>query len=151
MTIGEKIKQLRKNKKLTQKALAKESGIAEITIRQYEAGMYSPKMEQLKKLCQALQVPIGELLTDGQLDMRRLDVANRGLQSILESVYDTVDFDWHKTVDSDGVPEYDGDFTVTLSKQGQHDIQLTKKDWEALFLLVCGSIPGHIKLIEDRS
>ena len=50
MTIGKKIKELRKQKKLTQKRLSKLTGIAEITIRQYEADKYNPKWKTCKKL-----------------------------------------------------------------------------------------------------
>ena len=40
MTVGQKIKMLRKEKGITQKELAEITRIAEITIRQYEAGKY---------------------------------------------------------------------------------------------------------------
>lgn len=62
MTIGKKIKELRKQKKLTQKRLSKLTGIAEITIRQYEADKYNPKMENLQKIANALSVSIVELI-----------------------------------------------------------------------------------------
>ena len=64
MTIGKKIKELRKQKKLTQKRLSKLTGIAEITIRQYEADKYNPKMENLQKIANALSVSIVELIPE---------------------------------------------------------------------------------------
>ena len=56
MSIGKNIKAIRKEKGLTQKKLAELSGIAEITIRQYEAEKYRPKVEAVKKLAVALEV-----------------------------------------------------------------------------------------------
>ena len=65
MTVGQKIKMLRKEKGITQKELAEITRIAEITIRQYEAGKYIPKTKNLTKIAHALDSTIGELLVDG--------------------------------------------------------------------------------------
>ena len=62
MTIGEKIKALRKERGWTQKALALISGIAEITIRNYEAGKYKPKLDKLEMLSKAFSITVTELL-----------------------------------------------------------------------------------------
>lgn len=62
MTIGEKIKTLRKERGWTQKALALISGIAEITIRNYEAGKYKPKLDKLEMLSKAFSITVTELL-----------------------------------------------------------------------------------------
>ena len=137
MQIGSKISQERKRKGFTQKQLGKLCDIAEPTIRKYESDRLNPKYETIAKIAAALNVPISEFLTDEQLDARKMDVAHRGLIALLESVYDTVIVDWHYTV-SDGEPEYDGDFTVTLTHGGNSDICLTKKEWESLFALVSG-------------
>ena len=44
MSIGENIKNIRMQKGLTQKQLAEKSGVAEITIRQYESDKREPKI-----------------------------------------------------------------------------------------------------------
>ena len=62
MSIAENIKHLRKQKQMTQKNLAEKSGLAEITIRQYESGKYVPKMESVYKLRKALDCNIYEIL-----------------------------------------------------------------------------------------
>lgn len=62
MSIAENIKYLRKQKQMTQKNLAEKSGLAEITIRQYESGRYIPKMESVYKLRKALDCNIYEIL-----------------------------------------------------------------------------------------
>lgn len=64
MAIGEQIKKLRKQQHMTQKQLAKESGIAEITIRQYEAGKYNPKPDAVMKLCVGLNCKITDIIDD---------------------------------------------------------------------------------------
>lgn len=66
MTIGDKIKDSRKKQKITQKRLAEMTGIAEITIRQYELGKYNPKIDNLKKISSALNINIGEFLDTSQ-------------------------------------------------------------------------------------
>lgn len=62
MTLAEKIKALRHENKLTQKKLSELTGIAEITIRQYEAGKYNPKISNLEKLANVFHVPLSELI-----------------------------------------------------------------------------------------
>ena len=56
MSIGENIKTLRKQKKMTQKELAAQTGLSEFTIKKYEADKFKPKIEAVKKLAVALEV-----------------------------------------------------------------------------------------------
>ncbi len=65
MTIGEKIRKTRKQKKMTQNTLAGLTGLAAITIRQYEAGKYIPKIENLSKIAHALETSLSGLLETG--------------------------------------------------------------------------------------
>lgn len=62
MTIGNTIKKIRKENKLTQKELANKIGISEISIRKYEAGQRSPSLEILIKLANVLDIPLIELI-----------------------------------------------------------------------------------------
>ena len=61
-SVGGKIKAARKAKGLTQGQLAQKSGVATITIRQYETGKRQPRLEQLQKIADALDVSISYLL-----------------------------------------------------------------------------------------
>ncbi|MFL0269242.1 helix-turn-helix domain-containing protein [Candidatus Clostridium radicumherbarum] len=61
-TIGNKIKILRKSKKLTQKQLAEIAGISEISIKKYERNIITPKYSTLEKIANALNVSIIEFL-----------------------------------------------------------------------------------------
>ena len=56
-----KIKELRKNKKMTQSALADASGIKVRAIQSYEAGERYPSSDKIPTLSRALGVTIGEL------------------------------------------------------------------------------------------
>lgn len=61
-TIGELIRHHRKAKGLTQKKLSESAGVAEVTIIYYESGKFKPKPQQLKKLSDALGVPVDEFM-----------------------------------------------------------------------------------------
>ena len=54
MTIGEKIKQRRKQVGLTQEQLAKYAGVHPVSIGKYEAGKIQPQIVQLKKISRSL-------------------------------------------------------------------------------------------------
>lgn len=62
MEIGEKIKELRKEKGLTQKKLGELCGMADTTIRQYELGIRNPKIKTLEKIATALDVNVQYLI-----------------------------------------------------------------------------------------
>ena len=62
MTIGDRIKTARSNAGLTQRALAEKSGIATGTVQQYELGKRQPRIEQLQKIADALEVDINYLV-----------------------------------------------------------------------------------------
>ena len=65
MTIGTRIREARKARGLTQKALGELAGIAEPTIRKYESDRLHPKLETLEKLAAPLNVTAG-YLRDGK-------------------------------------------------------------------------------------
>lgn len=54
MTIGERIRSIRKSRNLTQKQLGELTGIAEPTIRRYELGKLNPKYETIEKIADKL-------------------------------------------------------------------------------------------------
>ena len=92
MSIAENIKYLRKQKHMTQKQLSEKTGLAVITIQQYEAGKYSPKHDNLIKLATALECEVSDIdesiiviplpkyeLTPERLEKARLDAEARKL------------------------------------------------------------------------
>lgn len=55
------IKDLRKNKNLTQKQLAQKAGLSQSTISDLEDGTKSPRLKTLDKIATALEIPTHEL------------------------------------------------------------------------------------------
>lgn len=62
MAVSENIKRFRKERGLTQKKLSELCGIAESTIRRYEAGTLNPKIETVEKLASALGIAAFNLM-----------------------------------------------------------------------------------------
>lgn len=61
MTIGERIKDARKYRKLTQKQLAEAANVATGTIQQYELGKRKPSFEILNAISRALNISVAAL------------------------------------------------------------------------------------------
>lgn len=64
LKIGEHIKRERKRAKMTQKDLAEKSGLATITIQQYERGVREPRAEIVYRIAKALGVLPTKLIDD---------------------------------------------------------------------------------------
>jgi transcriptional regulator with XRE-family HTH domain len=62
MTLGERIRAVRKERGWTQKQLSERCGIAEPTIRSYESGRLNPKVETLQKITDALEYPLARMM-----------------------------------------------------------------------------------------
>ena len=61
MTIGERIKQARKARRMSQKELAEKIGVQPANISQFERGSRNPKLEHIKKIASALGILRSEL------------------------------------------------------------------------------------------
>ncbi len=64
---GENLKRIREEKGLTQKELAKLSGVSERMIQRYENGFTNPRLEAGKRIAQALNVSVHDLMTDNEM------------------------------------------------------------------------------------
>lgn len=64
MIFGEKIKALRKEKGLSQRQLGEKMGVKQQTIAQYEKATDQPKLSTVRKIAEALDVSISELVND---------------------------------------------------------------------------------------
>lgn len=64
MNLGEKITQLRKQKGLSQDALAHELNVSRQSISKWETGSSTPELEKLVALCDLFQVSLDELVRD---------------------------------------------------------------------------------------
>lgn len=76
MTSGKLIKKYREMRGLTQRELAEKCFLAPGTIQQYELEKRNPKIEQLIKIANVLEVSVEELFGDTRIDiMTEFDVA----------------------------------------------------------------------------
>lgn len=62
MTIGERIRAIRTATGMTQKQLGERSSMADSAIRKYESEKIIPKLETIRKIADALEVPVLALL-----------------------------------------------------------------------------------------
>lgn len=91
MSIGENIKRIRKERKLTQKSLGEKCGILETTIRKYELNLLNPKKETVEKIANALEVSPNKLYGIKEIEhfTPELLANNKKLTDILTNVSQT--------------------------------------------------------------
>lgn len=77
MTIGEKIRTIRKEKGMTQKQLADRCKMADSAIRKYESNQVVPKMEMVERIANALGVPATQLMNRSLQIQMEADGVNR--------------------------------------------------------------------------
>ncbi len=63
MSIGQNIKNARKSKGLSQKQLGELLGVSQAAIGQFENEKSTPKIETIKKIAVALDIPVSELVS----------------------------------------------------------------------------------------
>ena len=138
--IGEKIKQYRKLKGLTQEELAKNSGLSTMSIRRYESGERIAPQETLLKIAKALGVHLRDLADNSWLEefeQQHPDAnerANRGLAVIryLEEMGFTISsqvLKWHWENENDPPEErvQDG-HTATFTDAEFEELQAGAKE-----------------------
>ena len=81
-----KLKELRKEKGLTQKELGAAIGISEVMIGQYERGVRTPKIEMRDKIANALGVTLNYFLSDS-------DYTNEVLAQIIDAGIDKLELE----------------------------------------------------------
>lgn len=62
MKVSDKLKELRKEKGLTQKEIAKLLNLSETGYASYEQGLSEPSIDNIKKICQMYKITADELL-----------------------------------------------------------------------------------------
>ncbi len=72
--LGEKIKQYREDKNMTQVEVAKLLGVKPATISKYESGTLEPNIESLKKLAKLFEISVDELLKENDFDISRINI-----------------------------------------------------------------------------
>ena len=79
MSLGDKIKQLRKKRGLSQTELAEKIGIASAHLSRLETGKFQPSIDVLKKLSETLQVSADYLLSAQELPSLELKLEDQSL------------------------------------------------------------------------
>ncbi|MBB86022.1 MAG: hypothetical protein CMP06_01775 [Xanthomonadales bacterium] len=88
MNIGQTLKAIRRSKRLTQKALAEQSGISESYISLVEKGQREPSLGVLDSICQQLDIPLSVfvlLAFDEGSSLLESDVAHRKVYESLRA------------------------------------------------------------------
>ena len=68
-SVAQNIKEIRKKKNIVQRELSKATGLSRNSIVNYETGKRDPRIRDLRKIANALNVPIEELISEkGQED-----------------------------------------------------------------------------------
>ena len=71
--LGEKIKEYRESKNMTQSEVAEILGVKPATISKYEAGTLEPNIKSLKKLAALFDVSIDELIKEDDFDVSKIN------------------------------------------------------------------------------
>lgn len=85
MPTGSRIKEIRKQKGLTQKQLGEKCGMYESQIRKYENGKANPKIETLQKIATALKCNLSDLMDADEYKLHNIEIAIKKVNdSVLE-------------------------------------------------------------------
>ena len=83
MIIGERLRALREEKKLSQGDIEKRTGLIRCYVSRVENGHSVPAVETLEKFARALEIPLYQLLYDGEEPPNLLDLPKRKADSKL--------------------------------------------------------------------
>lgn len=87
MNVGEKIVKIRKEKGLSQIELAKKCNILYQTLGKYERGLLNPKLETIKKIAKALEIPYTQLIDDENFTEILSENEKRLISKIFQAYY----------------------------------------------------------------
>ncbi|KAF5071996.1 helix-turn-helix protein [anaerobic digester metagenome] len=140
--LGKEIKSIRKQKKLTQKEVAKAAGISEITLRKYEAESVPLKMDTLQKIADAFKITLAQLLDHEMVTaMKKHANAFDGLLAILADMYGYADV---KLVESEF-----GDACYYLIGEGDERFIIHEMDFDVILDMVNKSVQPVIERMKD--
>lgn len=74
--MGEKLRQLRRKKGLSQEAVAKELGISRQAVSKWETDLAQPDLDNLKKICEILDISADELLDISCTKLQEKEICN---------------------------------------------------------------------------
>ena len=90
LDIGQKLKQLRKKSKLTQKELATILGVSTITIQNYENNRRTPNSEMLVKISKALNIPFSKFINEIYIEDKEIEEAMLTVKGELRECFEVL-------------------------------------------------------------
>lgn len=90
MTVGEHIKKIRQEKKLSQKELGDRLGVSQQMIGQYENPNSKLKLDTLQKIADALDVPLKEIFSIVENDENMIDLTSLDTKEQIELAFETI-------------------------------------------------------------
>lgn len=147
------VEQILKEKGMNKKQLAEKIQVPYASlISAFQRHSKSFSVKHQDKILDAIDVSFWDyserLFGKEVIELRLSNVAMDGLVSILRKIYDKVSIEYHCICDNEGVPDYDGNYTVFLSKTNEQEIELSKIEFEILFDMICGTIPSQIQTVQ---
>lgn len=134
MSIGDNIRKYRNAKGISQKELGRISNTAETTVRQYEGGKRTPRIEQIEKIAKALEVTPFQLMGTVYWDTKHPELNTDATQyeafvSLLEALNYVVDEVSVPVKEIDGVPGETFEFNIS---SGKKTVTFTELEFEEL-------------------
>ena len=89
MSLGSRIRKARKSRGLTQIELSEKSGIAVNSLRRYEADARQPQLSTLRRIAEALEVPVTQLMgcyEDFSVDLLARVLKTPGTKALEEKI-----------------------------------------------------------------
>lgn len=144
--IGEKIKTLRKERKLTQKELTHKIGVTASTITKYEIGQLEPNLETLTKIADTFNISISNLIEDNN-SKKELYIEPK-LLNLRES------FNNSEEITDDNIGELTECIIIAVIKKYNLNIDINKisdKDKNLMFNLASSSVKTFLIDLLDRN
>lgn len=86
MTLGERIYKLRDSLQLSQKEFAEKIGVSQSSIFYWESGKKEPKLSQLEKIADALEIPVTDLLFEKGTSIAKISDGNSSVYINMENI-----------------------------------------------------------------
>ncbi|MCG0275625.1 MAG: helix-turn-helix domain-containing protein [Thermosediminibacteraceae bacterium] len=127
MMIGERIKSLREERKITQQELARYLGVSQKTISNYENGERSPDPDTLRKIADYFDVTVDYLL--GRSNHRRLTRKDeRDIEKIIEETRQRIENTEGLMLDGEILSQEDVDTIINAMRVGLEMAKIRNKE-----------------------
>lgn len=149
--VGKRLKLLRKSEKMTLSTLAARSDVSVSTISKIENGALSPTLDVILKLCDGLDVKIGDLVSGGEGEPQRSAMPNSRMSTAMKgegALISTKNYDYFYLC-----PEVKNKFIVPIfARVKSRDIksfgELFRHGGEEFLYVLKGEVEVHSEFYE---